>query len=101
MLNSYIAYIFGLVAYLAHMSLKNACQNCYITDFQRQFNDILVLKQKEARFAGYQFMLIYITCTNMIFAYRYEAYRSAETKSFGHFVEIDLCSIVFLLCLVI
>ena len=56
------------------MSIRNSCLNKQITDANRQFNDILVVKQKEARWAGNQFMLIYLALVSMIFTYRYQEY---------------------------
>jgi hypothetical protein len=49
----------------------SSCRNRKITDAQKQFTDFLVLRQKEARWAGFQFTLFFINVIGISYANKY------------------------------
>lgn len=52
-LNSYFAYNFGIVTYMAARMIVSSIRNRKVTCAQKQFMDILMLRQKDAKWAGY------------------------------------------------
>ena len=75
-LNSYISYCAGISFYIAYKMIYSACTNRKITCGQKQFTDFLVLRQKEARWAGFQIMLLYLNLISIWFAGLYNNYQN-------------------------
>lgn len=71
---AFVAYMFGIMLYVLTRMLKGMMKNEMISEATKQFSDYLVLKNNEARWAGFQFALIWLVVFGIFGMYGYNSW---------------------------
>ena len=79
-LNGYISYCAGISFYILEKQISSAIRNKHVTDASKQFLDFLVQRQKEARWCGFQTMLVFLNVISIYFAWDYADYIHPDFK---------------------